>query len=149
MSQNASSGAPEKILSRMRFLSVGLSVADVDATAKWYMEQLGFEHVLTHNFEDYGVKATFLRYGDLSIELVQNDTIVKVQRPMPPNHNAVLGVSQLSIHVDDVEKAHEIAVAAGLPIVMDLAPYPPIQTNAFFLEDPEGNIIEIFQAEWE
>ncbi|ONK14139.1 VOC family protein [Streptomyces sp. MP131-18] len=148
MSQHTS-GSSEVLLSRMRFLSVGLSVADVEAMATWYIEQLGFEHVLTHNFEDYGVTATFLRYGDLSIELVQNDTIVKVERPLPPNHNAVLGVSQLSIHVDDVEKAHEIAVSRGLPIVMDLAPYPPIQTNAFFIQDPEGNIIEVFKAEWE
>jgi catechol 2,3-dioxygenase-like lactoylglutathione lyase family enzyme len=60
----------------------------------------------------------------------------------------VPGITQLSLHVDDAQKAFEQVKAAGLPLLTELIDAAPIGVKAFFTEDPDGNLIEFVEAGW-
>ena len=139
---------PAPILSTVQWISVCISVRDLDDAVSWYTEQLGFAEVLRQDFPSLSAGLAYLRHGDLVIELVQSTPSAGVQRPAPPLHAVLRGISQLSLYVPDIHEALAAVKAKGLPIVMDLVEVPVIGVAAFFTQDPDGNLIEFHQADW-
>jgi catechol 2,3-dioxygenase-like lactoylglutathione lyase family enzyme len=50
---------------------VNLSVADLDATERWYVTKLGFERVHRKRYDQMSLEIAFLRLGDFEVELIQ------------------------------------------------------------------------------
>jgi catechol 2,3-dioxygenase-like lactoylglutathione lyase family enzyme len=136
------------ILSTVQWLSVCISVSSLDESVSWYTEQLGFEQVLRQDFPELSAGLAYLRHGDLVIELVESSPSAGVERPAPPRHALVRGITQLTLYVPDAHRALEQVKAKGLPIVMDLVEVPVTGVTAFFSQDPDGNLIEFHQADW-
>jgi methylmalonyl-CoA/ethylmalonyl-CoA epimerase len=136
------------ILSTVQWISVCISVRNLDDAVSWYTEQLGFEQVLRQDFPALSAGLAYLRHGDLVIELVESTPSAGVERPAPPLHAVVRGISQLSLYVADAREALAAVKAKGLPIVMDLVEVPVTGVTAFFTQDPDGNLIEFHQADW-
>ncbi len=145
----ADSAQRPHLLDGVRCISACLSVVDLDASLLWYTERLGFEEVLRKDFPELNARLAYVRHGELVLELVQSEPSVGVTRPAPPaGHIIVRGVTQISLHVDDAEKAMEQVKAAGVPPLTGLIDAAPIGVKAFFSEDPDGNLIEFHQADW-
>jgi len=140
--------ARPEILSAVQWMSVCISVSDLEASVNWYTGQLGFEPVLRRDFPELSAGLAYLRYRDLVIELVESSPSAGVTRPAPPRHALVRGISQISLYVPDIRHALELVEDRGLPIVMDLVEVPAMGVSAFFTQDPDGNLIEFHQADW-
>jgi catechol 2,3-dioxygenase-like lactoylglutathione lyase family enzyme len=146
----ASAGREQQpsILSTVQWISACLSVSDLDVSADWYIDKLGFETVLRQDFPALSARLAYLRHRDLVLELVESTPSAGIVRPAPPLHGLVRGISQITFYVPDIREAFAGVRAQGLPIVMDLVEVPQIGVSAFFTEDPDGNLIEFHQAAW-
>ncbi len=60
-------------LARMRPYLAALSVADLDASVKWYESMLGFKTDKRMDLPKYGLKIAFLKSGAYRLEIIQKD----------------------------------------------------------------------------
>ncbi|MET0474888.1 MAG: VOC family protein [Mycobacterium sp.] len=102
-----------------------LTVADLDAARDAYVATLGLAEVMNHGW--------ILTLADPDrrhqISLMTTDLTAPVNPAM-------------SVEVDDVDAAHQAAVAAGLRIVHPLTD-EQWGVRRFFYEDPSGNIVNV------
>ena len=116
-----------------------LSVADMDASVKWYSDKLGLTVVLRSPKQDKA-SAVVLEGGGLTVELVHHDDArATSQEPF-----LVYGIMKVGLVVDDLEKTLATLKARGVPIF--LGPFPArgnIKSNAL-IKDNAGNLIQLF-----
>ncbi|MFF5212102.1 VOC family protein [Streptosporangium sp. NPDC000396] len=129
----------------MTRLSACLAVRDLDRCAAWYADTLGFTVARRHEFPELGASVAYLALGEQRLELLQPAGGVGLTLPAPPGHALVYGVTQLACYVDDIEAARDRVLAAGIPLAMDPVTVPELGVSAFFIRDPEGNLIEFIQ----
>jgi catechol 2,3-dioxygenase-like lactoylglutathione lyase family enzyme len=102
-----------------------LTVADLDSARDAYVETLGLAEVMNHGW--------ILTLADADrrhqISLMTRD----LTAPVNPD---------VSVEVDDVDAAHDVAVAAGLSIVHPLTD-EQWGVRRFFFEDPAGNVVNV------
>lgn len=125
-----------------------LSVADRDASARWYAEKLGLSVVMRAPKQGKGA-ATVLEGGGLIVELVQQDDAVPLSTAAPALTGGslmVYGIFKAGIIVDDFDKTIATLRARHVDIV--IGPFPPRATqraNAI-IRDNAGNYIQFFGA---
>jgi catechol 2,3-dioxygenase-like lactoylglutathione lyase family enzyme len=102
-----------------------LTVADVDGARDAYVKALGLAEVMNHGW------ILTLADADRShqISLMTRD----LTAPVNPD---------VSVEVDDVDDAHDAAVAAGLRIVHPLTD-EEWGVRRFLFEDPAGNVVNV------
>ena len=123
---------------------LGISVADIDKTTKWYVDMLGFKVTKELSMGQAGGKLRFLENGNERLELVYAPgTKLGEQRPMPPAP-AMNGFVQIAMEVPDLDVARAALVAKGAA-PSEITPIPPLGIRVFFMRDPEGNIVELVQ----
>ena len=141
-----------------RFSHLGLCVADLERSLRFYRDVLGFRERSRLDVAGAhadrllalpGVKlrAIYLERDGLRLELLHFDSpaapgSAPAARPM----NA-LGLTHLSLRVSDVDALLARIVAAG-GRVLDATRInlPPASTVALFVTDPDGTRIELVQA---
>lgn len=126
---------------------IGLCVTDVDASARFY-EALGFERKLDLDLPDepadkliglappIGLKAVYLVNGPVVLELMR----FAGHPPAGPNGRTIdeLGLTHLSIGVDDLAAAKQSVVDAGGVVDEDTD-----VGAAVMVRDPDGQLIEL------
>lgn len=127
-------------------LSVCIAVRDLEASASWYGKTFGFAPILQREFPEYGARVAYLEANGVRIELVEDQTFTPLERPDPPQHCGLQGVSQLSFWVDDIEAVREGTQSRGIDVAMDIASVPDLGIRAFFIRDNDGNLIEFIEA---
>lgn len=127
-------------------LSACLVVADLEATAEWYRQALGFKIFLQQDFPEYAARVAYLDTGAARIELVESHQFVSAPRPDPPAHTVAQGVSQLSFWVDNLDAIVARARQQAIPIVFGPVTVPVLGLKACFVRDNEGNLIEFIQS---
>ena len=133
-------------LANVTTLGLSLAVRDLDATATWYKEQLGFREVLHRDFPEYGTRIVFLRANDVVIELIEDQKWTPVDRPNPPQHTTVQGVSQIAFRVDDIQAVVDKVKSRPIEIAWDLIEVEDIGFKEFFIRDNEGNIVQFTET---
>ena len=116
-----------------------LSVADIDASAKWYGEKLGLTVVMQQPKQDKA-SVIVLEGGGLTVELVQHDDAITSPKEGP----LVVGIFKVGLVVDDLAKTLATLKARGVPTF--LGPYPArgsTRSNAI-IKDNAGNLIQFF-----
>ena len=116
-----------------------LSVADFDASVKWYSEKLGLAVVLRSPKQDKAA-AVVLEGGGLTVELVKHDDAIAASKEPPLIH----GFMKAGLVVDDLERTLAFLKERGVPIF--LGPFPArgnIKSNAL-IKDNAGNLIQFF-----
>ena len=116
-----------------------LSVADLDASVKWYTEKLGLRAVLQVPRQNK-IAVSVLEGGGLIVELIQHDEARSSGDPQ-----LVHGVFKVGVVVEDyarlldVLKAREVNIAFG--------PYPARvgQRANLIVRDNAGNLIQFFE----
>ena len=126
-----------------------VSVADLDATATWYRDKLGFSEDYRYGVPAMGLEAAFLVLGDVRLEIFQ----MSRSRPAGEDEQAlerylgVRGLKHIAFAVDDVHAARPGHARRGVPFVNDVMDVPNSGGERFcFFTDPDGVLVELFQA---
>ncbi|HKA58315.1 MAG TPA: VOC family protein [Gemmatimonadales bacterium] len=116
-----------------------LSVRDMDASTKWYVEKLGLA-VIMHAPRTAATRAsaTILRGGGLTVELIQRDSSI-------PRNPMSAGMFKAGVTVDDFGGTVAALRARGVEIAYGPYPRRPDQPANLIFRDNEGNLIQLFE----
>lgn len=125
---------------------VALTVKDTEESIKWYQEKLGFEVIYRYN--KHGMEIIQLKLDQVRIELFSYGENTK---PLPDYRKElmddlhVIGTKHLCIEVNNLDEIMEQLKEKGVEFVMDIdaAGFGGRYT---FIKDPNGIIIELYQA---
>ncbi len=124
-----------------RLVEVVLTVEDMDRSVAFYRDVLGLEL-----FSPAGLPVKFLRMGPSQAGIPQQ--VVLVPRSMvssePLPHSRVLHHIGLEVAPDDFDSERQRLESLGFALRGGQHPFMPV--DAFYLDDPDGNEIEI--ATW-
>jgi len=122
------------------------SVADIEAVTAFYVDKLDFEVVKDVPLDD-GRHFRWLKNGNQGIELVEiPNSTPGPDRSTPPNHLGVRGAAQLMLQVADLEATKAALLARGVTLSVDVTDVPVLGLKLMFVNDPEGNPLEIVQV---
>jgi lactoylglutathione lyase len=125
----------------VRLLHTMLRVKDLDASIRFYTEQLGMKLLRRHDYPEGRFTLAFVGYGDESdhsvLELTYNWG----------RHDYPLGdaFGHIAIGVADIRAACERLRAQGVPITREPGPMKHGSTVIAFVEDPNGYKIELIE----
>jgi len=135
--------SPNDVSAPAAFTTTGaffsLSVSDLDASVKWYMEKLGLKVVQRLPKVDKASLA-ILSGGGLIVELVHNDDA----KPRGGDPVLTLGVFKVGVIVDSINKT--IATLRARQVIPAFGPYPakPGAMANVIVRDNAGNLIQFF-----
>ena len=142
---HAQDGGAEPKIELSHFMSA-YSVADIEAVTQFYIDVLDFEVVKDVPLGE-AMHFRWLRHGNQGIELVQMaNSQPGPQRGTPPAHLAVRGPGQLMLQVKDIEATKAALLAKGVTPDVDITAVAPLGIKVMFVNDPEGNPIEIVEV---
>lgn len=146
------SGPSAKAASEPLFTARGaffaLSVADLDASAKWYSEKLGLKVVMqVPRTKDADFAVTVLSGDGLLVELLQSDSAMSLSKAAPAVKDSLhlYGIVKAGLIVDNFDKTVELLRARNIPIKM--GPFPAQNSTGLknlIIEDNSGNLIQFF-----
>jgi catechol 2,3-dioxygenase-like lactoylglutathione lyase family enzyme len=117
-----------------------LSVADLDASVRWYTEKLGLATTMRRPKEN-GVAVAVLEGGGLIVELLQLDGA----RPLAPDgREKVHGFFKAGVIVDDFDGALATLRARGVEIAYGPYSKRGDQRANVIIKDGAGNLIQLF-----
>jgi catechol 2,3-dioxygenase-like lactoylglutathione lyase family enzyme len=120
-------------------VEVVLVVEDLEQSVRFYRDILGLEVISPAR-----APAVFLRIGAQVPGIPQQIVLVPRPADMPPSTGRRLHHIGLSVSSDDYEEERARLAAAGFALRGGVHPFMPV--DAFYLDDPDGNEIEI--ATW-
>ena len=122
-----------------------LSVADLDASTRWYAEKLGMTVVMHPPKQDKN-SVTVLEGGGLTVELLQRDDGMPLTKAAPSitDNQQIHGFFKAGLIVEDFDKTVATLRARGVTIV--IGPFPASETRRanVIVRDNAGNLIQIF-----
>jgi catechol 2,3-dioxygenase-like lactoylglutathione lyase family enzyme len=135
---------------------IGICVSDWRRSLRFYHDALGFRYV--HELEMSGEpSATLLRLPDVDFRAIYLERegvrieLLHYEKPgcagdgRPRAMNA-LGLTHLSLRVDDLDATLRELAAAGATVLEDTRiDVAPARTRAIFVTDPDGTLIELVQ----
>ncbi|HEY3061197.1 MAG TPA: VOC family protein [Chloroflexota bacterium] len=120
-------------------VEVVLVVDDIDKSVAFYRDTLGFEL-----FSPAQLPAKFLRIGPLTGGVPQQIVLVPRTTDDRPSGAPVLHHIGLEVAPEQFEPERERLTGLGFELRTGQHPFMPVE--AFYLDDPDGNEIEI--ATW-
>jgi lactoylglutathione lyase len=136
------------------FSHVGICLADLERSLRFYCDGLGFERGESFPIDatfgaalevpgELSLTSQFIRREGLAVELLHYVTPAPTGRPSERRNQ--LGLTHLSFYVDDVDVTAASLVAAGGTLIESTR-----TTNEgidlVFLHDPDGVRVELMQA---
>ncbi len=139
----------------LSFSHLGICVSDLERSLRFYCEGLGFEQVESHQVgEEFGalmeverlrLQSRMLRRDGVTIELLGFEAPGTIGEPVRRPMNQ-LGLTHLSLRVDDVDRVVAVVEALGGAVVrgtrttFDL---PGTRLDFVYCTDPDGVRIEL------
>ncbi|MDR2280446.1 MAG: methylmalonyl-CoA epimerase [Gordonia sp. (in: high G+C Gram-positive bacteria)] len=127
---------------------VGIAVADLDASAKWYLDNFGFENLHEEINEEQGVREAMVgpRGGtgaliQLLAPLNEQSTIAKfIDRNGP-------GLQQMAVRVTDLDAVSERLTAAGVRLLYPQSKRGTADSRINFVhpKDAGGVLLELVE----
>ncbi len=130
----------------VRNLSVSIAVRNLDETAAWYRDNLGFEMVQHREFPEYKTRIAFLEVNNCRIELIEDQRWQPARRPDPPYHTGIQGVSQIAFRVEDMNAVIEQVKQRPITVAWELITVNDLGMKEFFIRDNEGNLLQFIQT---
>jgi catechol 2,3-dioxygenase-like lactoylglutathione lyase family enzyme len=123
------------------------SVADLEATVRWYATTLGFRE--EHRYEiPGGVQVAFLVLDDVRLEVFE---VGGSRAPDPDElalerHLGVRGLRHVALAVDDLDGARAELEDRGVPFLTEPGEVPSSGGERYcFFADPDGVLIELYE----
>jgi catechol 2,3-dioxygenase-like lactoylglutathione lyase family enzyme len=129
--------------SKSSITHIGISVADLDASLKWYKEHFGFEETRRFTKPEFEMKGAALSDGRIGLEVIMPSVPVK-RAAVPASLAEALrqcGANHLALDVDDVTVCYERLRSAGAQLITEI-----IGGRFFFCADPDGTLLEVRQG---
>ena len=123
---------------------LGIPAIDLQESIHWYTKVLGFELIEEKDFPDRPCHATFVKKGNLVIELYQEDAAA-IQEVAARKHGHV---DHLALNVQDVKAAFEEMKKTGCTILDTEIQSLPFFENGvawFTVLGPNGEKVEFNQ----
>jgi catechol 2,3-dioxygenase-like lactoylglutathione lyase family enzyme len=141
----ATANAQQATAPQLGHWMVAISVANLDTETEFF-KKLGFKVELDTKFGP-GIPVRWLTSGDERIELLQiaNSKPPVTPRAKPPAHAAVQGLSQVTLSTGNIEATKAALAAHGITPALDITEVAPLGIKVMYVQDPEGNAIEIAQ----
>ena len=117
-----------------------LSVADLDATSKWYQEKLGLTIVLSGGRSGRFAGFVALEGNGLLVELIKNDDATTVTAEPEMRHGYFKGGAIVS----DFDRAVALLRERGVEIAYGPYPARADQRANLIFKDNAGNLIQLF-----
>ena len=139
------SSAPPVILARETF--IGLSVPDLDESARWYRDKLGLRLIMQMpRTDETRSRAAVLRGGGLTVELVEHDDAVPLRTILPRPGGAlyVHGIFKVGMTIDNFDET--VAALRGRGVDIAFGPFPSREDQPanIMIRDNAGNYIQLF-----
>ena len=121
-----------------------LSVADLDASAKWYLEKFDLEVVLrTPKTKSVKSAVIVLAGGGLLVELIENEHSWPLSKAAPgiKDRTLIQGVTKTGLIVNNFDRTLATLRERNVPILM--GPYPAHDSTGlrnFIIEDNARNL---------
>jgi catechol 2,3-dioxygenase-like lactoylglutathione lyase family enzyme len=129
---------------------IGLFSRDPNGLVSFYVEKMGFQQLGTKTIsEDWMTRIFGLQASCQLIKLRLGSAILEIFAPSPGAENvgsritAFEGYNHWALGVNDKESFVHDLEARGVPLVKLQA----TERFIYFVKDPEGNLIEIYQSE--
>jgi catechol 2,3-dioxygenase-like lactoylglutathione lyase family enzyme len=146
-----SSGTTNERLSKsIKPSLIAISVANVDETANWYQDNLGFVVKEKKNFPQHSLRIAFLELNGFEIELVEDKksvSLAAIQKHLPEadDETKIQGFVKLAFTVEDVEALAIRLKSKGVRFQMDLTKSNRKEgERSFIVRDNNGNWIQFF-----
>ena len=122
-----------------------LSVADVEASTRWYTEKLGLKITMQQPSQNK-VAVAILEGGGLIVELIQNDDAQPLSTAAPAikDHILVHGFFKAGVIVDDLDKLITLFKEKNVDIAYGPFPASANQRANVIIRDNSGNLIQFF-----
>jgi catechol 2,3-dioxygenase-like lactoylglutathione lyase family enzyme len=122
-----------------------LSVADLDASVKWYSDKLGLSIAMRPPKQDKSA-VTVLEGGGLIVELIERDDARPLIAAAPGVTATYLvhGIFKAGFIVDDFDRTLATLRERGVGIAMGPFPARGDQRANVIIRDTGGNLIQIF-----
>jgi catechol 2,3-dioxygenase-like lactoylglutathione lyase family enzyme len=122
-----------------------LSVADLNASARWYSDKLGLK-VVTQTPRHDKAAAVVLEGEGLIVELIHHDDAVPLGKAAPgvKSNIEVHGLVKAGVIVPDFDRT--LAILKERRVDIAFGPYPARQDQRanVIIRDNEGNLIQLF-----
>jgi catechol 2,3-dioxygenase-like lactoylglutathione lyase family enzyme len=141
------SGSQARPLFETRGAFFALSVADLDASTRWYSEKLGLSVVMHPPKQDKSA-VTVLEGGGLIVELLQRDDATSLRQAAPSvaANYQVYGMFKAGVIVADLDATLAALRARGVEIAMGPFPASKEQRANAIIRDNAGNFIQVIGA---
>ena len=125
-----------------------ISVSSVNKLSKWYQEVLGFQFSRRMDFEAYGVYIVILEKNGFGLELIEKaESKFKKERiPDLEDVSLLRGFMKVGFLVDNIDHVADSLKEKGVKIVYDVTDDPEDDSSWMIIEDPDGNIIQLFEV---
>jgi methylmalonyl-CoA/ethylmalonyl-CoA epimerase len=123
-----------------------ISVHDLNATAEWYKQKLGFREVKQSASRDGLARAIILEGDGVLVEVVHHKRAVSPRTLIKGYKDAyqIYGVFKVGLMVQDVDHTLQRLKANGVAIANGPFNDDALHLRSFFIRDNEGNIIQFF-----
>jgi len=127
---------------------IALSVSNVNELSKWYQDILGFQFSRRMDFEAYGVSIMILEKNGFGLELIEKagSKFKKERIPDLEDVSLLRGFMKVGFLVDNIDHTADLLKEKGVKIVYDVTDDPDDNSSWMIIEDPDGNLIQLFEA---
>jgi lactoylglutathione lyase len=124
---------------------VAMSVPNLEESIKWYQDILGFELLSKFMLPGAPFKFAFVGNDNMALELIEVDGAkpLPAGRSHPDEDNATHGVKHICIAVENNREFVKKLKEKGVKVVFEPENVP---SYCAFINDPTGNIIEVFDV---
>jgi catechol 2,3-dioxygenase-like lactoylglutathione lyase family enzyme len=138
------------------FNHVGHCVTDLERSTRFYVEALGFRHLVERDLavpeamasrllrvpEPVGMQARYLQLGDFTLELLHFDR--EGNAPARERSFTEPGLTHLSVSVDDLAATCALVREHGGDVLEDT----DMGGRAIMVTDPDGQLVELLPSTW-
>ena len=124
---------------------IGISVANMEASSKWYQDKFGLKVIMPPTGGGDG-RATVLEGGGLTVELMQHSR-ARPLRTAAPDVRAnyeVHGIFKAGLYVADLDRTLAELRRRGVEVAMGPFPKRDDQPANVIIRDNAGNFLQLF-----